>query len=116
MPPNQRPNHMATFALVRALSFVLALLPLPPALARAAVAPGDGAGMAAAPLVMLDAGARGPVALVGGAGSRIVAPQAFSPFVAPRPTHVERAAPTTERPLRSGRLLAALGRLQLEGG
>ncbi|MFO7547174.1 MAG: hypothetical protein R6W77_16910 [Trueperaceae bacterium] len=116
MPMTQRPNPMATFALVRALSFVLALLPLPPALARAAAAPGDGSGMAAAPLVMLDAGVRGPVAFVGSAGPRALVPLAFSPFTTARPAAMERVAAPTFRPQRSGTHLATLGRLQLEGG
>lgn len=116
MPTTQRPNRVATFALVRALAFVLALLPLPPAVARAQAAPGDGSGMAAAPLVMLDAGVRGPVALVGGASPRALVPLAFAPFAAPRPAAMEPAPVPTYRPQRSGTHLATLGRLQLEGG
>lgn len=115
-PDTRRPNRTASHAAARALAFLLTLLPLPPALARAATLPQTNAGMSAAPLVMLDAGARGPVVLSTGPGPRLPSLHVALPTLPPQPTPHEIGREGAEGVGRGGARLAALGRRQLDGG
>jgi len=85
-------------------------------MARAATLPETSAGMSAAPLVMLDAGARGPVVLSTGAGPRLPVLHVAVPTHPPRPTLHEVGRVGAEGLGHGGARLAALGRRQLDGG
>lgn len=115
-PKTRRPDRTASHAAARALAFVLTLLPLPPAMARAATLTQTSAGMSAAPLVMLDAGARGPVVLSAGPGPRLPALQVALPTLPPLPTPQAVGRVGAEGLGQGGARLAALGRRQLDGG